>query len=66
LYCLLTGKAPFEGGDVLQRVQRGEFAPPRQVKREVPAALEAICLKAMALRSEDRHPTRPEECHGPL
>jgi tetratricopeptide (TPR) repeat protein len=55
LYCLLTGKAPFESGDVLQRVQRGEFQPPRQVKRKVPAALEAVCLKAMALRPEDRY-----------
>jgi serine/threonine protein kinase len=33
LYCLLTGNAPFEGdaGEVLRKVQRGEFAPPRQV-----------------------------------
>src|SRR5207302_11401630 len=35
LYCLLTGQPPFESGDVgemLQRVQRGDFPPPRQVK----------------------------------
>jgi serine/threonine-protein kinase len=60
LYCLLTGKAPFEGKDagaVLQQVQRGELVPPRQVKPGVPAALEAVCLKAMALRPEDRYPT---------
>ncbi len=41
LYCLLTGKAPFTGGDlgnVLQRVRRGEFARPRQVRRDVPRA----------------------------
>jgi eukaryotic-like serine/threonine-protein kinase len=58
LYCLLTGKAPFEGTnveDVLLHVQRGELVPPRQVKPEVPRALEAICLKAMALRPEDRY-----------
>jgi WD40 repeat protein/serine/threonine protein kinase len=58
LYCLLTGRAPFEGvdvGTVLQRVQRGEFPPPRQVKRQVPEALEAICLKAMALQPERRY-----------
>jgi tRNA A-37 threonylcarbamoyl transferase component Bud32 len=58
LYCLLTGRAPFERGDVgevLQKVQKGAFPPPRQVKRAVPAALEAICLKAMALRPEDRY-----------
>ncbi|HVS35311.1 MAG TPA: tetratricopeptide repeat protein, partial [Gemmataceae bacterium] len=60
LYCLLTGKAPFERGDkggVLQRVQRGEFPRPRQVRRDVPMALEAVCLKAMALRPEDRYVT---------
>ena len=52
LYCLLTGKAPFERGDlggVLQRVQRGDFLRPRQVRRDVPRALEAVCLKAMAV-----------------
>jgi serine/threonine protein kinase len=60
LYCLLTGKAPFEGvyiGEVLRRVQAGEFSRPRQLKRDVPAALEAVCLKAMALQPEDRYRT---------
>jgi serine/threonine-protein kinase len=52
LYCLLTGQAPFAGGEVaevLQRVQRGEFPPPRAVDASIAAPLEAICLKAMAL-----------------
>jgi tetratricopeptide (TPR) repeat protein/tRNA A-37 threonylcarbamoyl transferase component Bud32 len=64
LYCLLTGKPPFPDprevgglGELLQRVQRGEFPPPRQVKREVPAALSAVCLKAMALKPGDRYAT---------
>jgi serine/threonine-protein kinase len=58
LYSVLTGKAPFEkgeAGEVLARVQRGEFPPPRQVQPNVPRALEAICLKAMALRPADRY-----------
>ncbi len=58
LYCLLTGKAPFEGGEVgevLRRVQAGDFPRPRAVRRDVPAALEAICLKAMALKPQDRY-----------
>jgi serine/threonine-protein kinase len=58
LYHLLIGKAPFEGrevGEILQRVQAGDFPPPRRVNVGVPAALEAVCLKAMAMRPEDRY-----------
>jgi serine/threonine protein kinase/Flp pilus assembly protein TadD len=58
LYCLLTGHAPFEGtdqGEVLRQVQRGAVVPPRRRKSSTPAALEAICLRAMALRPEDRY-----------
>jgi tetratricopeptide (TPR) repeat protein/tRNA A-37 threonylcarbamoyl transferase component Bud32 len=59
LYCLLTGKAPFEGDQppLLNRVRRGEFPPPRSVRSDVPRPLEAVCLKAMALRPEDRYAT---------
>jgi tetratricopeptide (TPR) repeat protein len=39
------------------RVRRGDFAPPRHVNPRVPAALEAIVLKAMALRPADRYPS---------
>jgi WD40 repeat protein/serine/threonine protein kinase len=60
-YCLLTGRPPFENGSVgaiLWRVERGEFRPPREVAvGPVPSPLEAICLKAMALRPEDRYST---------
>ena len=58
LYCLLTGKPPFEGRDVaetLRRVQAGDFPRPRAVRRDVPAALESVCLKAMALKPQDRY-----------
>src|SRR5581483_3068015 len=60
LYSLLTGKAPFGSGglgEVLRKVQRGEFTRPRRVKGGIPPALEAICLKAMALVPEDRYAT---------
>ena len=57
LYELLTNRAPFQGplGKVLKQVERGEWLPPRQVNKSVPAALDAICCKAMSLRPEDRY-----------
>jgi serine/threonine protein kinase len=60
LYALLTGTPPFDESDraeLLQQVQRGAWRPPRQVKPNTPAALDAICRKAMALRPEDRYAT---------
>jgi WD40 repeat protein len=60
LYHLLTGRAPFadaDAGAILQRVQRGDYLPPRRAKPELSAALEAVCLKAMALRPQDRYPS---------
>jgi serine/threonine-protein kinase len=57
LYCLLTGKPPFEGevGEVLRKVQKGEFPPPRQLDPSIDRALEAVCLKAMATKPEGRY-----------
>jgi len=58
LYHLLTGKPPFtdpDVGTILRQVQRGDFPRPRQVNRDVHLPLEAICLKAMALRPDDRY-----------
>ena len=60
LYCLLVGHAPFPTGglaDVLVRVSRGIFPAPRQLRRSIDPTLEAICLKAMALKPENRHTT---------
>jgi serine/threonine-protein kinase len=60
LYCLLTGRPAIEDHDVeeiLARVRRGDYARPREVNPRVPAALEAIVLKAMALRPADRYPS---------
>jgi serine/threonine protein kinase/tetratricopeptide (TPR) repeat protein len=57
LYCLLTGKPPFTGAlcEVIPAVQRGDFLPPRQLDPSIDRALEAVCLKAMALKPHDRY-----------
>jgi serine/threonine-protein kinase len=59
LYVVLTGQLPFRGEvpAVLRQAARGEYPRPRAVKPGCPAALEAICLKAMAVRPADRYPT---------
>jgi serine/threonine-protein kinase len=57
LYCLLTGKPPFEGeaNDVIPAVQRGALQPPRSRASSIDQALEAVCLKAMALDPAKRY-----------
>ncbi len=58
LYTLLTGRPPFQNPVaelMLVQVIQGEFLPPRQVKRDVPRGLAAICLKAMARQPADRY-----------
>jgi eukaryotic-like serine/threonine-protein kinase len=57
LFYVLTGRAPFSGRTeaIIQAVSAGNFPRPRQVIPTAPAGLEAICLKATALRPEDRY-----------
>ena len=58
LYYLLTGRPPFADGDiatVLRHVRRGEFSPPKTVNSNVTRALDSLCLKAMAVRPDDRY-----------
>jgi serine/threonine-protein kinase len=60
LYCLLTGRAPFNDpdlADLLRKVEHGDFPPPRKLKGWVDPALEAICLKAMATDPDERYRT---------
>ncbi len=60
LYTLLTGQAPQKGHNedvAIERIIAGEFPRPRSIKPSIPPALEAITLKAMALRPDDRYPT---------
>ena len=58
LYCVLTGKPPLQGhdvGEMLRKVQKGDFRPPRSIDPSIDKALEAVCLKAMATVPEDRY-----------
>ena len=58
LYCLLTGHPPIEAVERRNRSAKraaGEFPPPRAVNDHIARPLEAICLKAMALKPADRY-----------
>lgn len=59
LYQCLTGRLPFQGtlDDVLRDIATQEPPAPRSLSPEVPAALEAICLKAMAKDPAVRYPS---------
>jgi serine/threonine-protein kinase len=57
LYCLLTGTAPYSGPDVLAQAARVEFVPVGQRQASLPAALAAVCGKAMAARPQERYAT---------
>jgi tetratricopeptide (TPR) repeat protein/tRNA A-37 threonylcarbamoyl transferase component Bud32 len=59
LYALLTGRAPFQGdvAEVLVRVERGDCPPAWRANPRVPAALDAVCRKAMAVEPANRYPT---------
>ena len=58
LYALLTGQPPHTGGsaaEILCSVLQDDPIAPRQIRREVPADLESICLKAMRHEPEERY-----------
>jgi eukaryotic-like serine/threonine-protein kinase len=60
LYCVLTGKPPFEStdiGSILRAVQEGDFPRPSECDPTLDRALEAVCQKAMATAPPDRYPT---------
>lgn len=57
LYVLLAGKPPFGQKaviEILDAVQRGDFPAPQQVNPKIPPGLNAVCIKAMALKPLDR------------
>ncbi len=66
LYELLAGRPPFAGGDVaevLANVVGTTPAAPGSVAAGVPRALEAVCMKCLAKKPEDRF-AGPKEIAG--
>ena len=62
LYRILVGSAPFhhqQGQAVWEQIRTGDFPAPRLIDSTIPRDLEAICLKGMSERPEDRY-------HSPL
>jgi hypothetical protein len=57
LYELLTGQLPFQGPAHALPARVLEASPPnpRELKPDIPPDLEAICLKALARRPQDRY-----------
>jgi serine/threonine protein kinase len=63
LYEMLTGTVPFTGATpvaIAYRHVREDPTPPRMLNGDVPAPLEAICLKAMAKLPDNRYQTAAE------
>ena len=60
LYEMLTGRPPFVGTaplDVVRMVREDVPTPPSAISPEVPAALEAVCLKCLEKDPDRRFPT---------
>lgn len=60
LYSMLTLEKPITGKDtkdILAKTANGDFLPPqkRSPERKIPYSLEAVVMKAMALKPEDRY-----------
>ncbi|MBU0551235.1 serine/threonine protein kinase [Myxococcota bacterium] len=60
LYQMLTGQLPFqhpEPAQILLKHLNTPPPPPRTIRPEIPAAVEAVLLKALAKSPEDRQPS---------
>src|SRR5207249_268063 len=62
LYELVAGRLPFEGSvlAILGRILTEDPPPPSKHRPDLDPKLEAICLKAMAKKAEDRYASMAE------
>lgn len=63
LYEILSGNKPRSARTVVELLKKAQHEPPKPVRAVnplVPKALEAVCLKAMAHRKDDRYQTAAE------
>ncbi len=63
LYHMITGQVPFDGQtamEILEKKDIGAFTAPRLLRPEMPERVEAILLKLLARRPEDRYQTASE------
>jgi WD40 repeat protein/tRNA A-37 threonylcarbamoyl transferase component Bud32 len=66
LYEILTGRAPFQGTDpdeIIFNARETDPPPPRSVWPGASAALQAICLKALAREPEGRYQSAADVAH---
>jgi len=60
LYCLLTGRPPFQAAtkiDTMLQVMNEEPVPPRRLNRAIPRDLETICVKCLQKEPVRRFPS---------
>ncbi len=55
MFQILTNQAPYSGPKAYADAMEGRFSKPRKVNKQVPRALEAICLKAMQPDPKSRY-----------
>ena len=63
LYCLLTGRPPFQAATILEtftQLTQVEPVPPRQLVPTINPDLETICLKCLQKAPHKRYPTATE------
>lgn len=63
LYEILTGQPAITGdtlAEALSNVKEGRIRPPRQLSRQIPAALSAVCVKATSLEPALRYDSAQE------